>query len=400
MKQFSILILGLFVGLFVSCKKDTYTFDGKAQKGPFVIGSNITINELNTKLKQTGNSFTASIVSDDGSFSFDNIELKSNLVLLTATGFYFSEVYGNLSNATLSLQAIVDLKNKDVVNVNVLTHVIKGRIETLVTKGKSFQEANKQAQAEFLSFLGVNESFTTDFSSLDISKKEDYNAVLLAFSIILQKYTEVINEQASLTAELTELLSQLAHDFETDGEISNTKLIDILLSNISQLNLTTIRQHIEDRYTALGMNVSIPNFEKYIGKFQEKHSKNLYTDFTYPASAPPYPETSEDVLKNLLFLDDTLYEVGAYSLAAIVPLNKTLTIKVIGAIGTDILVTPPFSGWDYVDNSSDGFTLHSQRQNALMSMLVHLQKPCSSAIIEYYENSTTTPTFTKTIRWE
>ena len=205
MKQFSILILGLFVGLFVSCKKDTYTFDGKAQKGPFVIGSNITINELNTKLKQTGNSFTASIVSDDGSFSFDNIELKSNLVLLTATGFYFSEVYGNLSNATLSLQAIVDLKNKDVVNVNVLTHVIKGRIETLVAKGKSFQEANKQAQAEFLSFLGVNESFTTDFSSLDISKKEDYNAVLLAFSIILQKYTEVINEQASLTAELTEL---------------------------------------------------------------------------------------------------------------------------------------------------------------------------------------------------
>lgn len=48
MKQFSILILGLFVGLFVSCKKDTYIFDGKAQKGPFVIGSNITINENST----------------------------------------------------------------------------------------------------------------------------------------------------------------------------------------------------------------------------------------------------------------------------------------------------------------------------------------------------------------
>lgn len=161
MKTSYFLTLGLLTGLLLSCEKDKegepeiYSFSGKAQKGPFITGTNVTLNELNSNLGQTGKSFIATISADDGSFNMNNIELNSNLALLTANGFYFSEIYGELSGASLSLQAITDLSGKEHVNINILTHLITGRIENLVSGGMNFKEANEQAKSEALIFLGV-----------------------------------------------------------------------------------------------------------------------------------------------------------------------------------------------------------------------------------------------------
>lgn len=402
MKKISILLLGLVLGLFISCNKDTenskiYNFKGKAQKGPLVTGTNITLNELNSSLGQTGKSFTTSIGTDDGTFNLNNIELNSNLALLTANGFYFSEIYGELSSATLSLQAITDLTAKESININVLTHLTKGRIENLVAAGKSFKDANAQAKSEFLTFLGITDSFDKDFDNLDISAKEDYNAVLLSFSIILQRYTVSWIERPTLTAELTQLLSNLSSDFATDGLISDRKLIDKLLSNISQLNLIDIRKNIEKRYSDLGQTVSIPNFEKYIAIFQEKYSNNLYTNFTYPSMASPDPVSFPDSkIQNILAPTDTIYRARPSSVAAIVPLNKTLKIKFIGS---NITMGGIVSGWELINEYPNGFTINSQRQNGLMSMLILLESS-GHATIEYYENNTSTPTYTKKIKWQ
>ena len=403
MKKINILLLGLLMGLLVSCEKDdnnskSYSFTGKAQKGPFVTGTNITLNELNSNLGQSGKSFTTTINSDNGSFSLSNIELNSDLVLITANGFYFSEIYGELSGATLSLQALTDLSDKVSVNINVLTHLIKGRVEKLVADGMSFQEANEQAKSEFITFLGVTETFENDFDNLDISENEDYNAMLLSFSIILQRYTMWMNEKPTLTAELTQLLSNLSTDFAADGLINNRALIDTLLYNISQLNLIDIRNNVENKYSNLGQTVTIPDFEKYIAKFQEKYSDNLYTNFTYPDMASPDPVTAPDgIIANILVPSDTVFQAAPYSVAAIIPLNKTLKIKFIGS---NITIGGPIYGWELINEYPNGFTINSQRQNELMSMLIHLEYGGGNATVEYYENETETPTFTKKIKWE
>jgi hypothetical protein len=407
MKKIIILLLGLVIGILISCKKNTdspkiYTFKGKAQKGPLVTGANIILNELNSSLGQTGKSFTTSIVTDDGSFSLNNIELNSNLALLTANGFYFSEIYGELSSATLSLQAITNLTDKESVNINVLTHLIKGRIENLVASGKSFKEANTQAKSEFLSFLGVKDSFDKDFDNLDISANDDYNAVLLSFSIILQRYTMMWNERQSLTAELTQLLSNLSSDFASDGLISNRKLIDTLLFNISQSNLIDIRKNIEKRYSDLGQNVSIPNFEKYIAIFQQKYCSKLYTNFYYPDYASPDPIMAPGgIIPNLLASSNTEFQIyKAYSIAAFTPLNSALTIKFKGNNSSSNYILGGINyGWELISDYPNGFTLKSQRQNELMSFLINLEAS-GTAIIEYYENDTITPTNTKTIKWK
>jgi hypothetical protein len=403
MKKIAILLLLLVVGIFVSCEKDdkppkVFSISGKAQKGPFVTGTSVTLNELNSGLGQTGKSFTTSISSDDGSFRLSNIELNSDFALLTANGFYFSEIYGELSAATLSLQAITDLSGKELVNINVLTHLIKGRIESLVSAGLSFQEANDQAKFEFLAFLGVAESVETDFDNFDISVNEDINAVLLSFSIMLQRHTMIWNDKPALTAELTQLLSRLASDFATDGSITDRALIDTLLFNISQLNLIDIRKNVENRYADLDQPVAIPNFEKYIARFQGEYSEYLYADFYYPENASPDPATAPGgIIPNILNPAVTIYPAAPYSVAAITPLNRKLKIRVIGS---NISIGGPICGWDLINEYPNGFTLNSQRQNVIMSMLMHLEYGGGNATIEYYENNAETPTFTKQISWE
>ncbi len=147
---------------------------------------------------------------------------------------------------------------------------------------------------------------------------------------------------------------------------------------------------------------TIPEFEKYIGKFQEKYSDHLYTDFTYPHMPlwnPCFPTCPE--LPNILVPDDTLFEAGkAYSMAAFIPLNSTLTIKFIGDNSNyNYSIGGPVSGWQLINEFPGGFVLNSQRRNDLMTMLFHLEKP-EHARIEYYENGSLEPSFTKLIRWE
>ena len=210
------------------------------------------------------------------------------------------------------------------------------------------------------------------------------------------------DERPFLTAELTQLLSNLSSDFASDGQITDDDLIDTLLYNIFQINLTDFRRNIENRYSELGQTVTIPDFEKYIAVFQEKYSDNLYTSFFYPDMATPEPIMAPDSkIPNLLAIDDTIFQAGKpYSMAAIVPLKASLTIKFIApSSGSDYSIGGPLHGWELINKDQNGFTLKSQRQNELMTMLLHCYAT-EPAVIEYYEDNEETPTYTKKVIWD
>ncbi len=407
MKTNTVLSAILFAFLLTSCERlfhgtGEYSFSGKVQKGPFVSGTTITLNELNDHLGQTGRAFTTQVTGDNGQFSLDNIELESELVQITASGYYYNELYDELSGAPLTLYVITDLSGHETVNINLLTHLMKGRLEKLVSEGNAYEEALEQAGSELLVFMGVEEEFEEDFEEFDITGNGDPDALLLAFSLIVQRYTLFSLQIPSLTAELTQLLARLSADFREDGMITGQPLIDTLMYNISQLNLIDIRNNLQRKYNDLGISGSVPDFEKYIGKFQEKYSDQLYTEFYYPEMASPDPATAPDAkIPNILVPGDTLFRAGnPYSVAAIIPLNSALTIRFIShGSGSNFGVSGPLCGWEYVNQYPNGFILNAQRQNQLMSMLMYLGDT-ASAVIEYYENSQDAPTFTKTISWE
>jgi hypothetical protein len=387
-----------YTAYFAEKSGGNFSFSGKVQKGPFVTGTTITVNELNESLGQTGKSFTTSITSDDGSFSLSNIEMESNLALLSGNGFYFNEVLGQLSSAQITLQAIADLTNDETVNINVLTHITKARIETLVGEGMSFSDAKRQAEGEFQDFLGVTEHFSQGFEQMSIVSQGDFNAMLLAFSIILQRPSNNIAVVPTLPAELTWLMTSLSTDFASDGAVNDEALVDTLLYNISIQNQRYIRQRIQNYYSGLGQIVEIPDFESYIAMFQAAHQE-LVTEFIYPDEASPVPELGPGgEVANILVKDVTQFDgTHAYVVAAITPLRKSLKVKVTGNVRVDAGLN---NGWVITDNTNNGFTIEPQRQNELVSMLVYLKSDSKdgSATIEYYEDSDT-PTFTKQITW-
>ena len=70
----NIFLAVLLFGIISACQKNDesgtayYSFAGKAQKGPYITGTTINLNELNSNLGQTGKSFTTNVSMDDGSF--------------------------------------------------------------------------------------------------------------------------------------------------------------------------------------------------------------------------------------------------------------------------------------------------------------------------------------------
>ena len=394
----SLALIGMLA--FVSCTKEkaggTFTFAGKVQKGPFVTGTTITVNELNESLGQTGKAFTTTISSDDGSFSLSNLEMESDWALLSGNGFYYNEVIGQLSTSQITLQALADLSDAQTININVLTHITKARIETLVGEGKRFADAKKQAEGEFQDFLGVTEHFNQGFEQMSIVSEGDFNAMLLAFSVILQRPSNNIAVVPTLPAELTWLMTSLSTDFASDGTIDSQALVDTLLFNIASQHPVAIRRHVSEYYAELGLDVVVPDFESYIAMFQAAHQE-LVTEFIYPDKASPLsPEEGPGgVVPNFLAKDVTHFEGIPSVMAAIVPLGKSLKVKVTG----DILLGWENNGWAVTDNTEGSFTIKAQRQNTLVAILVIPQdNRDGSATIEYYEDSDT-PTFTKQITW-
>lgn len=256
----SLILLG-------GCSKDPQMIikqkvSGLVQKGPFIVGTEISMYELNASMSQTGKVFTSQIIKNDGSFNLNNVNLASSYVEFSSNGFYFDEVSGGISQNPLFLSGISDLADKSTVNLNILTHLEKFRVENLVNQGNSFSDAKKNAQSEVLGIFGFSLIGMDDSEGLDISVNSEENAILLAIMVILQWGNSV--------PELTEELMNIANDISEDGILDNESIISNLRNSAKDLRLSnyaSIRSNLEDRYKELGLDASIPDFEKYINDF-------------------------------------------------------------------------------------------------------------------------------------
>jgi hypothetical protein len=236
------------------------TLSGKVQKGPYVQGTEITVREFDSSMIPTGNTFTGPIDDNTGSFSIKGT-LAYKVVELSADGYYFNEVSGSLSTAKLNLQALSDLTDSSSVNINLMTHLEKKRVEYLMDYSKmTFVAARTQAQTEIMKIFNIDNVTLGNSETLDISKSGDGNAVLLAISAILQS--------DKTEAELTELLSTINTDIRTDGTLDSntTKATLVTAMDYLKSRRSTIRSNIETRYSNLGISATIPAFESYAFK--------------------------------------------------------------------------------------------------------------------------------------
>lgn len=257
-----LLIVASF--LILACKEEEpqtgqYDIRGYVQKGPFIIGTPVDILELSRDLRQTGKMFTTEILGTSGSFEVNDVDLVSSYVQLSASGFYFDEVKGDVSAATLTLNAVSDITDVSHVNVNVLTHLEKRRVEYLLGESNSFSTAKSTAQAEILAAFGISLAEIDNSELLDLTSADDGGGILLAISVILQGERSV--------GELAEVLAVISDDMRPDGSLDNEDLLNSLRASAKGLEPAAIRANLSNRYQYLAMTAAVPDFEEYINAF-------------------------------------------------------------------------------------------------------------------------------------
>jgi len=283
------------------------------QKGPFITGSDITVYELNTDLTPTGKTYASQISDNSGRFGISNINLVSSRIAVKATGYYYNENTGSLSAAPLSLQAIGDIGTDSSLNVNMLTHLEKPRVEFLMQQGMSYAQAKQQAQTEVLSIFNITNTSLPFSETLNISQNDPGNTVLLAVSCLLQGFRS--------EAELTELLTNISYDIKNDGVLNDAALGSALINHASYIDTVAVRNNLVSRYNSLGISAAIPHFEPYIQNFISQ------TSFVVTESLISYP-ASGMYGQNLLNLSQTVYPANInLSLAA--QLKPQTSVKII-----------------------------------------------------------------------
>ena len=235
-------------------KKDKIS--GVSQKGPFVEGSTATLYELDGDFNQTGRSFKSIISDNNGSFEIKGVELISPYAMLEASGYYRNEVTGELSKSPITLFAIADVREKDNVNVNILTHLEYYRVLNLIeSSGKSVAEAKKQAQKEILAVLGIDSDGFKNSEDMSIFGTSEGDAALLAISVLLQGDLS--------EGEFSQRLTNFAQSIKESGKWNNETAKTDMADWGSGMDLASIKNAILD----WGLSSDVPDFGKYISGY-------------------------------------------------------------------------------------------------------------------------------------
>jgi uncharacterized protein (TIGR02145 family) len=267
------LLIAVFSGLMLSCSEssersptayvipevtavDNINIFGVSQKGPFVNGSSVTVQELEgTTLAQTGKSFKGKIANDRGEFSISSVSLVSQYALLEANGYYRNEVTGNKSTSTITLNAITDLSSRSSVNINILTHLEYSRVLFLIDSDSINMAAAKvQAEGEIMKAFGID-SISSLSEDLSIFSNGSSNAALLALSVLFQgNKTE---------AELSEVLANFSNDIEEDGSWDDEQTKASMADWAADADLSGIKTNI----LSWGVSDTLPDFESAVNRF-------------------------------------------------------------------------------------------------------------------------------------
>lgn len=234
------------------------SFKGVAEKGPFAVGSTVKLSELDNELDLTGTNFEWDVTGNQGNFTSPKVTLSSQYAQLQVNGYYYNENLFKNSTATVTLRGIVDLDNRESVNINVLMHLIYKRVVYLFTKSgkyKNVPAAKSAAEQEIMKAFGFG-NVSHSFEDLTIFGKTADDAKLLAASILLQGDLS--------ETDLLSRLTSIANNIEEDGTWDNSEKTRIAMADwimSYKYGMSGIRQMLEE------INPQVPAFEKYVGLF-------------------------------------------------------------------------------------------------------------------------------------
>ncbi len=260
---------------------------GSIEKGPFLRGSRLFIYEMDTSFAQTGRTFTADIRNDLGDFGLTAINLLGKNCLVVGTGFYYNEVSNSNSNSSISLSAMVRIDSGEVINVNVLTHLERRRVEYLIKQGASYDSAKRKALTEVLNFFGISNSGWSRAEKIGLNNSNDESSILLSISVLLQGFrTE---------SQLVDILSKFSLDIESDGIVNDSTVGNSIMSHLYYMNQDGILNQLKSKYSGIISESALNSWS--LGSLSDFEQN---TEFVLSEKLITYPEKSDSNSPNVL----------------------------------------------------------------------------------------------------
>lgn len=234
----------------------SYLLHGNVEKGPFISGSEVNIQELDSTLTPTGRIFKTNIKNHEGYFDLGELNLASPYARLSASGYYYNEVKGELSTGPIVLNALVDLSDKKSVYLNLLTHIKQDRVAFFIKEEKlTFSEANKKAQEELFSIFSLQQYADKEASEFSIAAgTKEAGALITLSSILLEGQTD---------AEFSESLAIFTDLFTQSGTLPD-ELKQSIKEVSRELDFDFIVLALTERYKSLGKEIEVKNLRQFV----------------------------------------------------------------------------------------------------------------------------------------
>ena len=193
--------------------------NGVIFKGPFQAGSTLTLTPYTDALEPNGDPVSISVDADDGSYSAD---LDFNgLVLVEAEGYALDESRGEEGPTALTLSAYAVLGDGEAeLQVNILTDLVRQRVEALIASGAAPSDAISQAEDELTAALPVGAGGPPDAPGTALNPYGDGygQAWLFGVSAVLAQAGQDMETVG--TGSLGQLLFDLREDLADDGTLT------------------------------------------------------------------------------------------------------------------------------------------------------------------------------------
>jgi hypothetical protein len=242
--------------------------NGAVQKGPFVIGSSMSLSVVDAKGNPTGKVFNTQTIDNLGRFSI-TVPMMGALSI-QGDGFYFDELTGALSSAPITLRSWYDVTKGGTqpVFVNLVTHLSYLRVQYLLQNNVPLATAIPQAEGELVAALGLGGAgFTlgSPGSSLDILGQDNNdNAYLFALSAVMEQAAlEKAGPGGSVDAALQQMVDQIGSDLAQNGTLPASWAATVKTAAMDlDVDLTT--EHVILKLAELGSSATVANLDRVI----------------------------------------------------------------------------------------------------------------------------------------
>lgn len=292
----------LFLSLLAACaaEKDSddgataaVTLSGGVDKGPFVLGSSVSVAILEQG-KPTGAVFRTQTDSELGEFSVEVTAAAGSSALIEAVGFYYDELSGGVSGANLTLRAVYVLGSAvetdadprggttdercpdpapfecddsatggtgtatvEKVHVNLITHLTHQRVLRLVEGGASYAVAITQAEQELFAALPIGgaDELSGGTSVHMFMSDSIASAYLLGLGSTI---ISAAREREGGEGTVQEILNQIVASLADDGQV-DASLVTELSLGMTYFNGDRVMKQLKTRLETLGSSVEVPN---------------------------------------------------------------------------------------------------------------------------------------------